>query len=321
MLCWIITITAFTSGVELDSLDELRSRMLNSVKEGIKSAYESEEFALMQASNAFRELSKSYNLAYERLSEWYGIYFPEIKLSNPKSLAQLAIALNSNPPDREAIAKVIEDPSKVDDVYSKASATIGRKMGAEERDALVKFAELSLSMEVATEQLKAYIKAASTRMLPNTSYLTDETIAAELLSKAGSLDKLATMPASTIQLLGAEKALFKHIKFGSKPPKYGILFKLPAIGTAPKYMRGRIARAYATKISIGLKGDVYSKRFIGEALKKSLDSAVERIKSSPEPEQKPWKPERPAMRYNGGTRRGNYRGGGGRRNNNRRPRN
>jgi nucleolar protein 56 len=278
--------------------------MLENAKEGIRSAYESEEFALMQASNAYRELSKSYNLAYERLSEWYGIYFPEIKIGNPKTLAQLALALNANPPDKDAIVKAVEDPSKAEEVYRKASGTMGRKMGAEERDAVTRFAELSLSMDSALEQLKAYIKSASTRMLPNTSYLTDETIAAELLSKAGSLDKLATMPASTVQLLGAEKALFKHIKFGSKPPKYGILFKLPAIGTAPKYMRGRIARVYATKISIGLKGDVYSKRFIAEGLKKSLDAAVERIKSSPEPEHKP--DERRGMQPRSFRGRGNY---------------
>ena len=271
----------------MDSFEELRKNMLDSAKEGIKAAYQSEEYALMQASNAYRELSKSYNLAFERLGEWYGIYYPEIRINNPKPLAQLAIALNTRPPRRDEIAKVVEDSSKADDIYNKASSTMGREMGDEERKAVLKFAELALAMDASIEELKAYIKLAATRMLPNTSYLTDETIAAELLSKAGSLDKLATMPASTIQLLGAEKALFKHIKFGSKPPKYGVLFKLPAIGTAPGYMRGRIARVYATKISIGLKGDVYSKNFIGEQLKKSLDAAVERIKNSPEPAPKP----------------------------------
>ena len=182
----------------MDSFEELRKNMLKNAKEGIKSAYQNEEFALMQASNAYRELSKSYNLAYERLSEWYGIYFPEIRMGSPKALAQLAIALNDNPPDMEVISKAVGDKSKAEEIYRKASATMGRKMGNEERDAIVKFSELCLSMDAALEQLKAYIKSASTRMLPNTAYLTDETIAAELLSKAGSLDKLATMPASTM---------------------------------------------------------------------------------------------------------------------------
>jgi nucleolar protein 56 len=124
-------------------------------------------------------------------------------------------------------------------------------------------------------------------MLPNTTYLTDEKIAAEMLSKAGSLERLATMPASTIQLLGAEKSLFKHIKFGSKPPKYGILFKMPVVNSASKDTRGRIARVYATKISVGLKADYYTKRFIAKELKKSLDEAIERIRAAPVKERKP----------------------------------
>ena len=70
--------------------------------------------------------------------------------------------------------------------------------------------------------------------MPNVTYLTDEKIAAELLAKAGSMERLALLPASTIQLLGAEKALFKHIKYGSKPPKYGVLFKLAEVTSAPK---------------------------------------------------------------------------------------
>ena len=89
------------------------------------------------------------------------------------------------------------------------------------------------------------------------------------------------MPAGTVQLLGAEKALFKHIKFGSKPPKYGILFKLPEVTNAPREIRGRIARVYATKICIALKADHFSKNFIAEKLKKDLDTSIKRIKESP----------------------------------------
>ena len=106
--------------------------------------------------------------------------------------------------------------------------------------------------------------------MPNVTYLTDDKIAAELLAKAGSLERLAMMPASTIQLLGAEKALFKHIKFGSKPPKYGIIFKLPAVTSAQREKKGMVARAYATKICIALKADyhhqeVHSRQAKGDA--------------------------------------------------------
>ncbi|MCL5102333.1 MAG: C/D box methylation guide ribonucleoprotein complex aNOP56 subunit, partial [Candidatus Marsarchaeota archaeon] len=119
------------------------------------------------------------------------------------------------------------------------------------------------------------------RMLPNAAYITEDKIAAELLSKAGSMERLATFPASTIQLLGAEKALFKHIKFGSKPPKYGVIFKLPEIANARKDVKGRIARLYAAKLAMALKADYYTHNFIADKLKKDIEDGIKRINDSP----------------------------------------
>jgi nucleolar protein 56 len=256
--------------------------MIKKAKEGIRSSYTNEEHVLIQAINAYLETNKSYNLAFERLSEWYGIYFPEIKITNPKTLASLAIALNSREGiSKETINSAINDEQKSASIYNKALATIGRSMNANERNAILSFAELSNRMYDTLVELESYIKATSTALMPNTTYLTDEKIAAELLSKAGSLERLASMPAGTIQLLGAEKSLFKHIKFGSKPPKYGVLFKLAEISNGPRDKRGRIARAYATKICIGLKADFYTKNFIAEKLKQDLDTTIKKIKESP----------------------------------------
>src|ERR1700691_2872236 len=105
-------------------------------------------------------------------------------------------------------------------------------------------------MERLQSGLDKYLEQATKAIMPNITYLIDYKIAAELLSKAGSLNRLANMPSGTVQLLGAEKALFKHIKFHSKPPKYGVLYKLPQINTAQRDQRGKMARVYATKICI-----------------------------------------------------------------------
>jgi len=194
--------------------------MIKKAKEGIKSAYTNEEYALIQAINAYLETNKSYNLAFERLSEWYGIYFPEVKVASAKMLAELAMVLNSKDEiNEEKINSIINDEQKSASIYTKASSTIGREMNPGEKEAVLGFAKMSLEMYNTLTGLESYIKATSTAIMPNTTYLTDEKIAAELLSKAGSLERLASMPASTVQLLGAEKSLFKHIKFGSKPPK------------------------------------------------------------------------------------------------------
>jgi nucleolar protein 56 len=255
------------------NFEELREKMLASAREGIKEAYSGEEYALIQAINAQLETSKSYNLAYERLTEWAGIYAPDKRFNNPKSLAEYALSVAQG---------------------AESGSAMGRKMNEDESKAVAEFAEMSKNMDKALTSLDGYIKAASNRLLPNTTYLTDEHIAAELLSRAGSMERLATMPASTVQLLGAEKSLFKHLKFGSKPPKYGVLFKLPIVNTANRDQRGRIARAYATKICIALKADHYTKKFIAKELKKSLDDIVEKIKSSP-PRERPKETGKPGQ--------------------------
>ncbi|MGC8647857.1 MAG: hypothetical protein ACP5SA_03495 [Candidatus Micrarchaeia archaeon] len=265
------------------NIESIREKLLKSTKEEISRSYSNEEYALMQAINAYNELSRSYNLAYERLSEWYGLYYPEIKINSAKLLADIIKVMNDRAMiDKEGLKKLLNDEQKAIAMYEKAISSMGRKMSERERKALLSFADASNYMFETLNMLGEYIKSTSNELMPNTTYLTDEKIAAELLSKAGSLERLATMPASTLQLLGAEKALFKHIKFGSKPPKYGLIFKLPAISSAKKSARGKIARLYATKLAIALKADFFSKRFIADKLKSDIEKGIERINSKPE---------------------------------------
>ncbi|MDE1811010.1 MAG: NOP58 family protein [Candidatus Micrarchaeota archaeon] len=290
----------------------MRAKMLKDVRASIKSEYANEEYALIQSINAYDETSKSYNLVFERLTEWYGIYFPEVKIPNPESLARLVAVLNDKEAlSKDAINEIINDPDKSESIFNKASASMGRSMNEGERSAILAFAKMSMDMASAMDGLDTYIKATAEKLMPNATFLTDDKIAAELLAKAGSLERLATMPASTIQLLGAEKALFKHIKFGSKPPKYGILFKMAEISNAPRNCRGKIARAYATKISIGLKGDFFTKKFIGEELKKNLQSTIEKIKKASEGKPERRSNERPTRPLGGYRRPGRGYGSGG----------
>lgn len=252
-----------------DNNSELRKELIEKAKSGIREAYSSEEYALMQAVNAWLELSKSRNLASERLAEWYGIYAPESAKAGSAGLAKAAMELAEN-------------------VGSAERTGMGRKMNDDEASALKSFAEYGMKADSVITSLEEYLKVAANRLMPNATYLTDEKIASELLSRAGSLERLATMPASTVQLLGAEKALFKHIKYGSKPPKYGVLFKLVDVTAAPKEQKGKIARVYATKLSIALKADFFSKRFIAEQLKKDLQESLKRIAETPSRPKPQW---------------------------------
>ena len=268
--------------VDSKSYDEIREEMLSDVKEAIGASYSEEEHGLIQAINAYNELSKSSNLLNERMSEWFGIYFPEVRIASQKSIAEVALLLcKPEGATEEEILAIIPDKDKASSIYRKVGSTMGRHANPEEKTALSAFAASGLDLMNSLEGLEGYINAAAKRIMPNLTYLTEGKISAELLSKAGSMEKMSMMPASTIQLLGAEKALFKHIKFGSRPPKYGVLFKLPVINNARKDLRGKIARAYAAKMCIAVKADHITKNFIADKLKEKLDITVEEINKKP----------------------------------------
>lgn len=113
------------------------------------------------------------------------------------------------------------------------------------------------------------------------------------MSLAGGLKELAMMPASTIQVLGAEKALFRHLRTGAKPPKHGVIFQYPAINRSPWWQRGKIARALAGKLAIAARVDYFSGEYIGEELKKELEQRIQEIKEKyPNPPKRKAKPEK-----------------------------
>jgi len=110
---------------------------------------------------------------------------------------------------------------------------------------------------------------------PNISEVVGPFIGARLIAQSGGLQRLALMSSSTIQMLGAEKALFRFKKEGGKPPKHGIIFQHAHISRSPRNIRGRIARAMSSKISIAAKADAFTKNSVGEQLREQLDAQVE----------------------------------------------
>lgn len=114
---------------------------------------------------------------------------------------------------------------------------------------------------------------------PNVSKIAGSHIGARLIAISGSLERLATLPASTIQILGAEKALFRYKKEGGKPPKHGVIFQHPYINRSHKKVRGKISRILANKISIAAKADAFTHRDISKKLKDDLDKRVKEIRN------------------------------------------
>lgn len=113
---------------------------------------------------------------------------------------------------------------------------------------------------------------------PNTSQIIGPLIGARLIALAGGMQKMAMMPASTIQILGAEKALFRFKKDGGKPPKHGVIFQHQSINCAPRAERGKIARLFAIKISTAIKADVFTKRDIANKLQEDIKERMLEIR-------------------------------------------
>ena len=111
---------------------------------------------------------------------------------------------------------------------------------------------------------------------PNISTIIDPILGARIISSAGSLEKLSRLASSSIQLLGAEKALFRHLRKKTKPPKYGLLYLDHRVQNAPKEKRGRIARLIASKLSIAARIDFYSKQ-LNPRLKKELKDELKKV--------------------------------------------
>ena len=125
--------------------------------------------------------------------------------------------------------------------------------------------------------LENLIESDMLRIAPNITKVVGPLIGARLISHSSGIMKLATMPSSTIQILGAEKALFRYKKEGGKPPKHGVIFQHSLINKAKRNHRGRIARTFASKIAIAAKADAFTKRDIAEDLKNDLNNRIKEI--------------------------------------------
>ena len=141
------------------------------------------------------------------------------------------------------------------------------------------FENLFFTVNDEIKRLEGQIESDVQRIAPNISNIVGSLISARLMSLAGGMERLATMPASTIQLLGAEKALFRFKKEGGKPPKHGVIFQHPLINKASRAHRGKIARILAAKIAIAVKADVFTKRNISDDLKDDLDKRIRNIRN------------------------------------------
>ena len=262
----IIVDSGFASNLQ-DTLGKLREFALGFSSSKVTEVSQSPDLHIIQAINSLDEIDKIANGLSSRLREWYGLHFPELDnmIDSINGYAQIVMAGK-----RESLSKqVFEEAGFPESKVEMLSLILSKSRGGDISDinlAIVQsIAKQILDFHELRKKLEEHVESEMHEIAPNLSAILGSAVGARILGRAGSLKKMASMPASTIQVLGAEKALFRALKTGSQPPKHGLLFQHAMVHAAPRWQRGKIARAVAAKAVIAARVDVY-----GEGLNQTL---------------------------------------------------
>lgn len=216
------------------TLQELRALNLESTRKAISEGF-SKDVLIIQTSHTLRELDEIINRLIANLRERYGYYAPRIARDGTN----------------EELLSSLKNPVKDE---------MGVKLSNEDLKSIYELSrEIENILNLKAEQEK-YLDKLMDDICPELKKAATSLIGAQLLAVAGSLKHLAEIPSSTIQVLGAEKALFRHIKTGAKPPRFGVIFAHSSIANAKESEKGKTARKLASKISIAVKMDYFGKK-------------------------------------------------------------
>jgi nucleolar protein 56 len=273
----IIVDSGFAASIP-EVLGKLREFAIGLSSSKVTKVSESPDLHIIQAINSLDEIDKIANALSSRLREWYGLHFPELEnvIDSINGYAQIVLAGK-----RESLTKkVFEDAgfpdSKVEMLSLVASKSRGGDISEMNLKIVQSMAQQMLELHELRKNLEDHVNSEMNVVAPNLSAILGTAVGARILGRAGSLTRLASMPASTIQVIGAEKALFRSLKTGAQPPKHGLLFQHALVHAAPRWQRGKIARAIAAKAVIAARVDVYGEG-LNETLLEKLNVRVKEI--------------------------------------------
>ncbi len=215
---------------------------------------------LIQAVSALEDLGGIFNSEIERLREWFGYHYPEYQ----------------EPKHSKFVKEVAEYRRREN--FPEFQDSVGIEFSEKDEEAFHKFASLAKETLETQKRLEKYVESLMDEIAPNTKAVLGPILGAKVIAMFGSLEKMAKSPASAIQLIGAEKSLFRHLKSGkkSKPPKYGIIYRHPKVQGVKPGLRGKVARLLAGKASLAAKVDFFSGKFNPE-IRGKLDEEYRRL--------------------------------------------
>jgi len=259
---------------------KLRKKALEKTKEGLTEQLSNRDNLIVQTVKSIDLLDKHINLMTEQLKEWYAFYFPELAriVRDNELYVKLVGEIGFKEKfSKTSVEKIAGEKKLVGNVVDASKKTVGAKLEKEDINQMITFAKQIMDLRGERNHLDNYLEKIMNLEAKNISAIIGTRIGARLIATAGSLKKLSRMPSSTIQVIGAEKALFAHLRTGSASPKYGILFQFPKLRGAPNKVRGKIARKLASKLSIAAKLDFFKGEFYGERLSKEIDQYIAQL--------------------------------------------
>ncbi|MGQ9459743.1 MAG: C/D box methylation guide ribonucleoprotein complex aNOP56 subunit [Candidatus Bathyarchaeaceae archaeon] len=256
-------------------------------------AAEKRDLLVVQAIQTLDDLDKTLNLFMGRIREWYGLHFPELNRLIDKHETYARLILNLGKRDNftiENLAKEGLPKTKTEQIAEAAKASMGAELSEEDINQIQAMCRNALGLYDARQSLEKYVDTVMEEVAPNTRALVGALLGARLIALAGGLNNLAKLPSSTVQILGAEKALFRSLRTGARPPKHGMIFQHSLIHEAKRWQRGKVARALAGKLAIAARIDAFSGKYVGDKLTADLEKRIGEVKEKYEEAPLPKKP-------------------------------
>jgi nucleolar protein 56 len=247
---------------------------------------------IIQVIALIEQMDKNINTFAMRLKEWFSWHFPELaKIVTDNTIYAKIVSLveqrdNVNESILESLQEITMDEDKAKEIIEASNISMGQEISEDDVAQIKMFCSRVVEMINYRTSLGEYLHNRMNAVAPNLSTLIGDNLAAKLISQAGSLVNLSKFPASTIQILGAEKALFRSLKSGGNTPKYGIIYNSSFISRAGLKNKGKISRYIANKLAIAARFDQFAvipNTKVGDALKEQVEERLRFLASGEKP--------------------------------------
>ena len=246
--------------------DDIREKAISQTREEIESSVEKDQL-LVKAVKQLDQLERDIRDQVERLRDWYGVHFPELEQEITED-------------DRfvDILEKYGVEKNNIEPFDQMAEKSTGSDLSEQDRELIENSVSTIASMKDLRDEIEVYVKEGAQEEFQNLSVLLGPVLATRLVALAGGLEELAKKPASTVQMLGAEKALFRHLHGEGSSPKHGVLFHHRFVKDLPEDERGKMARFLANKSVMAARIDQYGDEDKSEKLRQKIEDKYEELK-------------------------------------------